>query len=197
MVSSSSEGRASKISIVRRRSVTRMSACGSRASGRGQASMLHEQQRQKAKKSTGHCIPDTSFLWKSRAAARSPRLLALDLAPGLHRVLYPRRSCEPRSRHLGNGCCPRAHQRGRRRLNRDPHRLWYRLASVGRTGPHRCGRRNSSTRSTPVAAVSSRAAPDVVGTELDAVLERGPGRVALGSAPQRATSKENSKNADG
>src|ERR1051326_6498851 len=73
MVSSSSEGSASKISIVRRRSVTRMSACGSRASRQGQASMLQEQQREKAWKSTGHCSSDTSLFWKSKGCGLSPQ----------------------------------------------------------------------------------------------------------------------------
>src|SRR5579872_6312358 len=53
MVSSSCEGSASKMSIVRRRSVTRMGACGSWASDRGQASMLQEQQRNQSGQSTG------------------------------------------------------------------------------------------------------------------------------------------------
>src|SRR5579864_5252851 len=71
MVSNSSEGSASKISIVRRRSVTRMTACGSWASDRGQASMLHQQQRQQSSKSTGHFDFDTS------------RVLAVE-RPGVH-----------------------------------------------------------------------------------------------------------------
>src|SRR2546421_8498996 len=63
MVSSSSEGIASKMSIVRRRSVTRMLAVSSWASDRGRASMVQEQQRNQSPGSTGHCenVSDTAF----------------------------------------------------------------------------------------------------------------------------------------
>src|SRR5689334_20039561 len=71
MVSSSSEGSASKISIVRRRSVTRMGACGSWASDRGQASMLHEQQRNQTSGSTGH-FETISIRTRDRQVNRGP-----------------------------------------------------------------------------------------------------------------------------